>query len=198
MKQDHNSEHEDVISLLPSKYFETYIKLSKDRAIFLIEDFTKEMSSAITALLLYYDHRDPAEDITIYISSNGGDAAALTNIIDVIGIISAPVSTVNMGVAYSAGGLLLAAGAKGKRFGFRHSEVMLHGIQTIYPNLGEEKHSSSKNYLNFLIQTNETIMKMLAKNTGKSLAQVKKDCEKDMYFDSKAALQYGIIDEIIG
>lgn len=179
------------------KYAETYVQLTKERAIFITEDFSKEMAATVTAFLFHYDHEDPDKDIVIYINSNGGDSTALTNIYDVIQMISAPVSTVCLGKAYSAGAFLLAAGATGKRFAMPHSEIMIHGIQCQFPAFGEEHSLGSKNYFEFLKDVNDNIMKMLSKHTGHTLDKVKQDCTKDLYLTAKEAKAYGIIDEIL-
>src|SRR5271165_3282131 len=114
-KSRRNHDDEEMMIPVQSKYWETYVKLVKDRAIFLAEDFTKEVASSIAALLLHYDNEDPTKDITIYIHSNGGDVAALNCIYDVMHMITAPVKTVCIGKSYSCGAALLAAGTKGKR-----------------------------------------------------------------------------------
>lgn len=196
---DYNHDHdmEDMLSMQQSKYYETYVKLSKSRAIFLTEDFSKDMASALTALLFHFDHQSTEEDITIYIHSDGGDSTALTNIYDVMQMIKAPVSTVCLGKAYSAGAFLLASGAKGKRCAMPHSEIMIHGIQCQFPAFGEEHPVNSKNYFDFLNDVNDNIMKILAKHTGHLLDKVKQDCAKDLYLTAKEALAYGIIDEIL-
>jgi ATP-dependent Clp protease, protease subunit len=185
-------------TLQPSKYYDTYIKLSQGRLIFLTEDFTKETSSALTALLLYYDNQNPNEDITIYIHSDGGDATALSNIYDVMQMVRSPISTVCLGKAYSAGAFLLAAGSPGKRFLFPHSQVMIHGIQCSFPGIGEGHPTNSKNYFAFLKTTNNNLMKILAKHTGQPLDRIKEDCKKDIYLDAEAAIEYGLADDIIG
>src|ERR1700749_4738426 len=120
-----------------SKYFTSYIDLSSDRIIFLNEEFTKDTSSSLTALLINYNNESETEEITIYINSIGGDAFALTNIYDVIQLIKAPVRTICLGKAYSAGAYLLAAGTKGMRHMMAHSQVMVHGVQCLFPVPGE-------------------------------------------------------------
>jgi ATP-dependent Clp protease, protease subunit len=197
-RQQESSPEEFLASLQPSKYYESYIRLAEHRAIFLTEDFSKELSATITAFLLYYDHQDPKEEITIYINSNGGDASSLLNIYDVMQMIEAPVSTVCLGEAYSAGAFLLAAGSKGKRYAMPHSEIMVHSVQvSLFPMIHEESSADSKNYLDFLTKTNDGIMKVFAKHTGHLVSKVKKDCEKDFYLTAKEALHYGIIDGIL-
>lgn len=198
MKLHEHADANPLAAFQPPKYFETYIKLSTNRIIFLNEVFTKETSAVLTALLLHYDNESHSEDIAIYINSVGGDVSSLTNIYDVIQMIKAPVQTICLGKAYSAGAFLLAAGTKGRRYAFPHSQIMIHGIQCVFPVAGEEHPINSKNYYNFLNDNNDTVMKMLAKHTGHPLDKVKKDCLKDFYMDAKEALAYGIVDEILG
>lgn len=194
----HPPELDEVFNLRSSKYFESYIKLANYRAIFLVEDFTKEMGAQLTALLMHYDHEDPDEEITIYLCSDGGDAAALGNIVDVMSMISCPVSIINMGKAYSAGAFLLASGTKGRRFGFQHSQVMIHSISALFPQFGEGNAVSSKNYLDFLNDVNAGMLKQFAKNTGQTIEKVQQDCKTDFYLTAKEALDYGIIDKVLG
>lgn len=193
-------DHEDEMVMMPvmSKYFESYVKLSNERVIFLAEDFTKEVSSAMSALLLHYDNEDSEEDITIYIHSNGGDAAALTCIYDVIQMIKAPVKTVCIGKCYSAGAVLLAAGTKGKRYIMPHAEVMIHRIQCGFPMINKTQ-IDHESYLSFLDHINNNIMKMLAKHTGQPLAKVKADFSttRHIFLDAEETIKYGLADHIL-
>lgn len=182
----------------PSKYYESYIKLVDNRIVFLNEAFTKETSAALSAWLLHYDHEDPEKEVTIYINSVGGDASALSNIYDVMQMISAPVKTVCLGKSYSAGAVLLAAGTAGKRYVLPHAEVMIHGIQCVFPYITDNTPIDAKNYLNFLNGSNDNIMKILAKHTGHTLEKVKSDCLKDVWLNAKQAIEYGLADHILG
>ncbi len=197
-KKSHD--HEDDMAMMPvmSKYFETYVKLSNERVIFLAEDFTKEVSSAMSALLLHYDNEDQDEDITIYIHSNGGDAAALTCIYDVIQMIKAPVKTVCIGKCYSAGAVLLAAGTKGKRYIMPHAEVMIHRIQCGFPMINKTQ-VDHESYLSFLDHINNNIMKMLSRHTGQSLEKVKADFSttRHIFLDAEETVKYGLADHIL-
>lgn len=193
-KLDHD-EHEHGT---PSKYYESYVRLVDDRVIFLNEAFTKDTSSTLSAWLLHYDHEDSEKEITIYINSPGGDASALSNIYDVIQLISAPVKTVCLGKCYSAGAVLLAAGTKGKRYILPHAEVMIHGIQCAFPVISSSSHHDAKSYLTFLNNINDNIMKILAKHTGHTLEKVKQDCLNDVWLDAKQAIAYGLVDHILG
>lgn len=180
-----------------SKYVDSYIKLTKERVIFLNEVITKEVSSSVCALLLYFDSQNHDKDITIFINSDGGDAAALAAMYDVIQMIQSPVKTICLGKCYSAAAILLAIGSKGKRYALKNSQIMIHGLQCTFPILGENDSKSAGNYLEFLNSLNVSVMKMLSKHTGKDLDIIHKDCLRDFYMDSKQALEYGVIDEIL-
>jgi ATP-dependent Clp protease protease subunit len=190
-------DHDSAPSPNYQRYIETYVKLSKDRTIFLSEDVTKEVAAELSALLLYYDNKDHQAPITLYLHSNGGDAYGLSNIYDVMQMISAPVKTVCLGKCYSAGAVILAAGAKGERYAMKSSKIMIHGIQFAFPLPGNDI-INSKNYYDFIKDNNDNIMKILANHTGHPLEKLKTDCLQDVWLDAKQALDYGIIDKIIG
>jgi ATP-dependent Clp protease protease subunit len=177
-------------------YFDTYIKAAKGRVIFFSDVVTKKTAADLVAMLLYYDNISN-EDIFLYINSPGGDASGLSCIYDIIQMIDSPVRTICMGRAYSAGAVLVAAGTKGKRYAFKNSEIMIHGIQCIFPLPGEDI-ANSKNYFTFLKDNDDKVMKILAKHTGHPLSKLKKDCEQDLWMTAQEALKYGIIDDILG
>jgi ATP-dependent Clp protease, protease subunit len=194
------NEHVHEISMMPSMLFgyaESYVRLAQDRIIFLSEDITKDTAASLSALLLYYDHLSPKEHISLHINSDGGDVAALLNIYDVMQMISAPIITVCTGRCYSAAAALLSAGTKGERYAFKNSRVMIHGIQCVFPIAGHDQ-TTSKNYFEFLKDYNDNIMKILAKHTGHPLEKIKEDCKGDVFMDAKEALEYGLIDAIVG
>jgi ATP-dependent Clp protease protease subunit len=195
-KNDHAYE---LMSLPPMflGYMESYARLASERIIFLSEEITKDTAAALSALLLYYDNVAPDEYITLHINSVGGDVAALLNIYDVMQIIRAPITTICTGKCYSAAAALLAAGDAGERFAFKNSQMMIHGIQCVFPIAGQDQ-TTSKNYYEFLQDYNDSIMKILSKHTGHSLEKVKEDCKSDIFMDAKEALEYGLIDAIIG
>jgi ATP-dependent Clp protease protease subunit len=178
------------------EYPETYVRLSKNRIIFLSEDVTKQVATQLSALFLYFDSQSSEEPITLYINSNGGDAAGLTNIYDVMQMIKAPIKTVCLAKCYSAGAILLAAGSKNERYAFKNSMIMIHGIQCGFPLPGHDV-TNSKNYYDFLKDNNDNIMKILATHTGNSLEKVKEDCKQDVWMTAKQALDYGMVDKIL-
>lgn len=177
-------------------YAESYLKMSKNRAIFFSEDVDDKVAADLSALLLYYDHQDHEEPIHLYIHSNGGAVSGLNGIYDVMQMIHAPVKTILLGKCYSAGAVLLAAGSAGERYALKSSNVMIHGIQFAFPIAGEDM-SNNKNYLEFIEDTNDMLMKILAKHTGQPLEKIKADCAREYWMDAKAAKEYGIIDHII-
>lgn len=186
---------QDIEELKSSKYESSYVWLANERIIFLKENITKTVAAEMAALLFYYDNKDIAP-ISIYIHCNGGDADGFINIYDVMQMIKSPVQTICLGKAFSAAAVLLAAGSIGKRFAFKNSKIMIHGIQCLFPIIGHDQ-VNSKNYLEFLNKNNDNIMKVLAKHTKHSLEDIKADCKRDLYMDAKDAKKYGIIDTII-
>jgi ATP-dependent Clp protease protease subunit len=193
MKRKHKHEAAQNFSVA---YSESYVRLTKARSIFLAENVTTEVAADLSALLLYYDALSNTEEITLYIHSNGGEVAGLDNIYDVMQLIKSPIKTVCLGKAYSAGAVLLAAGAPGRRFAFKNANIMIHGVQAGFPIPGDDL-VNSKNYFKYLDNHNSNIMKILAQHTGHSLDKVKSDCLEDRYMTPKQAKEYGIIDHII-
>ena len=123
MKNMQKFNEADLLKQMPlAGYAETYVRLTQSRMIFLSEDVTKQTAAEMAALLLYYDNEDHESDISVYVHSNGGDAAGLANIYDVMQMIKSPVKTICIGKAYSAGAVILAAGAKGERYALKSSK----------------------------------------------------------------------------
>jgi ATP-dependent Clp protease protease subunit len=193
---DHDHDHGPLLAPLVRGYADSYIKMSKSRAIFFSEDVSDKSAAELAALLLYYDNQDPEAPIHLYLHSNGGDVSGLNNIYDVMQMIHAPVKTILLGKCYSAGAVILAAGTKGERYALKSSNVMIHGIQFVFPIPGDDL-TTSKNYLEFVDDLNDLLMKILAKHTGQPLEKLKADCAREYWMDAKAALEYGIVDHII-
>ena len=189
--------HEHLRGPLLTGYADTYVKLAKNRILFVSEDVGDTMAAQLSAMLLYFDNEDHDAPIEMYIHSNGGAVTGLSNIYDVMQMISAPVKTICVGKCYSAGAVLLAAGTKGERYAFKNSSIMIHGIQFGFPIPGHDM-TSSQSYYDFVSTNNDNIMKMLAHHTGQPLEKLKKDCKEDVWMDAKQALEYGLIDQIIG
>jgi ATP-dependent Clp protease protease subunit len=189
------NEHAHHAPLLAG-YAETYVKLAKHRVLFISEDVSDELATELSALLLYFDHEDHESPIEIYINSHGGAVSGLFSIYDVMQMISAPIQTICAGRASSAAAVILAAGTKGKRCAFPNSRIMIHGIQCVFPIAGYDL-TNNKNYHNFLLEHNDSIMKVLSHHTGQTLDTIKKDCKEDVWMSAMKALEYGIIDLIL-
>lgn len=196
MNKKHNQEHTPMVAPLVRGYAESHIKMSKNRSIFLSEDITDEVAAELSAMLLYYDHMDSNELIHLYLHSNGGAISGLTAIYDVIQMLEAPVRTILTGKCYSAGAFILASGTKGERYALRNSTIMIHGVQFTFPVPGEDI-VNSKNYLEFVEDTNDLLMKILSKHTGQPLEKLKEDCAREYWMNAQEAQRYGIIDHVI-
>lgn len=193
LSHDENHGRAPVIS----GYEDTYIKLAKHRIIFISEDIGDTMAAELSAMLLYLDNENHEAPIEMYIHSNGGAVSGLSNIYDVMQMIQAPIKTVCIGKCYSAAAVILASGTKGMRYALKSASIMIHGIQCAFPLPGFDM-TNSKNYYEFLISNNDSLMKMLANHTGQPLEKIREDCKKDVWMDAKSALSYGLIDGIIG
>jgi len=175
-------------------YADSHVKMSKYRAIFISEDITKTSATELAALLLYHDHIDHETPIQIYINSVGGDVSALINIIDIMGFISAPIHTICVGKCYSAAAFILAAGDE--RYALPNSQIMLHGIQFAFPLMGEDV-ISNKDYFAFIKNSNDTIIKLLAKYTDQPFDMVKDALSREVWLTAPQACEMGLIDGII-
>lgn len=189
-----NDEHAHSIfksGLFPG-YEESLIISTRCRILYLSEDITPQSANQLSAILLYLDTISH-EPITLNINSRGGSASGLGHVIDVMGMIESPVRTVNIGRAYSAGSVILAAGDE--RFAFKHSKAMIHGLQATFPIPDDQK--NNKLYYDFLHKYNDGIIRVLAEHTGHPFAKVKEDCKADVYMDANEMLEYGLVDEVI-
>jgi ATP-dependent Clp protease, protease subunit len=195
-KKPDKHDHEPLRAPLLMGYSDSYLKMTKDRAVFLSENITDRVGAELSALMLYYDTQDPDTEINLYIHTNGGATTGMANIYDVMQMIHAPIKTILLGKCYSAGAWILATGTKGMRFGLRSSKVMIHGTQFVFPIPGHD-FTNSKNYLEFVNMENDSMLKVLAKHTGQTFEKVKADCQTERWMDAKEALAYGIIDHII-
>lgn len=173
--------------------YDIYSRLLNDRIIFLGGQIDDHVANLVIAQLLFLDHADSKKDIQLYINSPGGSVTAGLAILDTMALVKADVSTICVGIAASMGAVLLSAGQKGKRFALPNSEVMIHQV------MGGAEGQASDIAINakHILRTKETLNKILAKNTGKTPAQIEKDSDRDYYLTADEAKKYGLIDEII-
>ena len=173
--------------------YDIYSRLLNDRVVFLCDEVNDTTASLVVAQLLYLEAQDPEKDIHLYINSPGGSVSAGMAIYDTMNYIKCDVSTICIGMAASMGAFLLSSGAKGKRIALPHSEIMIH--QPLGGMQGQA--SDIKIHSDHIIRTRDTLNKILAENTGKDLAQIEKDTDRDNFLTAQAALEYGLIDKVI-
>lgn len=178
---------------LGERAYDIYSRLLKENIIFLGGPIDDAVASTVIAQLLFLQSEDPKKDITLYINSPGGVITSGLAIIDTMNHIKNDVSTICIGMAASMGAVILSAGAKGKRFALENSEVMIH-----QPHGGAEGQASDIEIsAKRIIKNREVLNKILAKNTGQTLAKIEKDGDRDFFMNSEEAKKYGIIDKVI-
>lgn len=172
---------------------DVFSRLMMDRIIFLgtqIDDYT---ANVIQAQLLYLDSSDPGKDISIYINSPGGSVYAGLGIYDTMQFISSNVSTICTGIAASMASVLLVAGTKGKRFGLKHSRVMIH-----QPLGGMQGQAADMEItVRQIIKVKEELYTIISDHSGKPYDQVEKDSDRDYWMNAQEAVEYGMIDEVM-
>lgn len=173
--------------------YDIYSRLLKDRIIFLGTAIDGNVANLIIAQLLFLENEDPKKDIIMYINSPGGHVTAGLAIYDTMQYIKPDVSTVCLGMSASMGAVLLAGGAKGKRFALPNAEVMIH-----QPLGGTEGQASDiRIHADHIIKTKDLLNNILAKHTGQNLKTIERDTDRDFFMSAKDSLKYGLIDKII-
>ena len=173
--------------------FDIYSRLLKDNIIFISTPIDDQIANLIVAQLIFLEAEDPEKDISLYINSPGGSITAGMAIYDTMQFIRADVSTLCVGQCASMAALLLAAGAKGKRFALPNSRILIH-----QPSGGAEGQASDIRIMaEEIIRMRELTSNILAKHSGQSYDQVERDVERDRIMSAIQAKEYGLIDEVI-
>ena len=150
------------------------------------------MANTVVAQLIYLEGKDPTKDISLYINSPGGSVSAGMAIYDTMNYIKCDVSTICIGLAASMGAFLLSSGAKGKRFALPNSEIMIH-----QPLGGAQGQASDiKIQAEHILRTKAKLNGILSENTGKDLATIERDTDRDNYMSADEAREYGLIDKV--
>jgi ATP-dependent Clp protease protease subunit len=173
--------------------FDVYSRLLKDRIVILGSPIDDHLANLITAQLLHLESEDPKKDISLYINSPGGSATALLAIHDTMGYVKPDVSTICVGQAASAAAVLLACGARGKRFALPHARVLLHQP---HGEVGGQAVDIDIHAREFLRQR-RLVDEILAERTGQPLEKVSRDTDRDFILTAEEAKRYGVIDEVI-
>lgn len=172
--------------------YDLYSRLLDDRIIFLSGEIDDALANTIVAQLIYLEGKDCTKDIKLYINSPGGSVSAGMAIYDTMNYIKCDVSTICIGLAASMGAFLLSSGAKGKRYALPNSEIMIH--QPLGGAHGQA--SDIQIQAEHILRTKDKLNRILAKNTGKDLATVEKDTDRDHYMSAEQAWEYGLIDSV--
>ena len=173
--------------------YDIFSRLLNDRIVMLSEEVNDTTASLVVAQLLFLEAQDPYKDIQFYINSPGGSVSAGLAIYDTMQYIKPDVSTICIGMAASMGAFLLSSGAKGKRIALPNSEIMIH-----QPSGGSRGQATDiQIQAEQILKIKKRLNEILAANTGKSLKEIERDCERDHFMTAEEAKEYGIIDQVI-
>jgi ATP-dependent Clp protease protease subunit len=173
--------------------YDIYSRLLKDRIIFIGTGISDEVSNLIIAQLLFLQAEDAEKDVSMYINSPGGSVTAGLAIYDTMRFIACDVCTYCVGQASSMGAVLLAAGAKGKRYALDNARIMIHqpwgGVQGAAADISIQAKE--------ILRLRDRINEILAENTGKPLDTISRDTDRDFFMSAADAVQYGLVDEVV-
>lgn len=175
------------------KAYDIYSRLLKDRIIFLGSPINDAVANSIIAQMLFLASQNPKQDIKFYINSPGGMVTAGLAIYDTMQYLSCDVSTICLGMAASMAAVLLAAGAKKKRFILPNSEVLLHQVMGGAEGQAVEIEISAKH----IVKIKDKLNRIISDHTGQKLATIERDTDRDFYLSAEEAKAYGVVDEII-
>jgi len=173
--------------------YDIYSRLLKERVVFAVGPVEDYMANVIVAQLLFLESENPEKDIALYINSPGGSVSAGLAIYDTMQFIKPDVSTICIGMAASMGAVLLAGGAKGKRFMLPNSRAMIHQPSGGYQGQASDIHIQAQEILKIRERLNE----ILARHTGQTVEKIKLDSERDNFMSPTEAIAYGLVDKLL-
>ncbi|MEO8224667.1 MAG: ATP-dependent Clp endopeptidase proteolytic subunit ClpP [Gammaproteobacteria bacterium] len=173
--------------------YDIYSRLLKERVIFIVGPVEDHMANLVVAQLLFLESENPDKDIHLYINSPGGVVTAGLSIYDTMQFIKPDVSTICVGQAASMGAVLLAGGAKGKRFCLPHSRIMIHQPLGGFQGQASDIDIHAKE----ILQTRERLNRILSRHSGQSIEQVEQDTDRDRFLSGPDAVAYGLIDSVL-
>jgi ATP-dependent Clp protease, protease subunit len=173
--------------------YDIYSRLLKERVIFAVGEVEDHMANLIVAQLLFLESENPEKDIALYINSPGGSVSAGLAIYDTMQFVKPDISTICVGQAASMGAVLLAAGAKGKRFCLPHSRVMIH--QPLGGFHGQA--TDIEIHAREILDARERLNRILSSHTGQSMERIKQDTDRDNFMTGEQAIAYGLVDEVL-
>lgn len=173
--------------------YDIYSRLLKDRIIFLGTPVNDQIANLLVAELLFLEKEDPDRDIEIYINSPGGSVSAGLAIYDTMQLIKPDVATICVGFAASMGALLLAGGAKGKRYSLPHSRMMIHQVSAGFQGTAIDIDIQARE----ILKMNQELAQILQRHTGQELDRIKRDIDRDYFLGAEEAVAYGLIDSVL-
>jgi ATP-dependent Clp protease protease subunit len=173
--------------------YDIYSRLLKERVIFLVGQVEDYMANLVVAQLLFLESENPDKDIHLYINSPGGVVTAGLSIYDTMQFIKPDVSTMCIGQAASMGALLLAGGAKGKRYALPHSRVMIHQPSGGAQGQASDIHIQAQE----ILAMREKLNRIMSNHTGQSMEVIARDTDRDNFMSADLAREYGIIDQVL-
>lgn len=173
--------------------YDIYSRMLKDRVIFIGVPIDDNIANLIIAQLLFLEAEDPDTDISLYINCPGGIVTSGLAIYDTMQYLKPEIQTICLGQAASMGSILLSAGAPGKRYALPNSRIMIHQLQGGFAGQAEDIDIQTKE----MIRLKNAVNSILASHTGKSIEQIELDTQRDYYFSSTEAKEYGLIDSVM-
>jgi ATP-dependent Clp protease, protease subunit len=173
--------------------YDIYSRLLKERVIFLVGPVDDNVANLVVAQLLFLESENPDKDISLYINSPGGSVTAGMSIYDTMQFIKPDISTLCIGQACSMGAFLLTGGAKGKRFALPNSRMMIHQPLGGFQGQASDIEIHAKE----ILELREKLNQIMADNTGRSLEDVSRDTDRDNFMSAEAAVEYGLIDQVL-
>jgi ATP-dependent Clp protease protease subunit len=173
--------------------YDIYSRLLKDRIVFIGTAIDDDVANVVTAQLLFLESEDPEKDVSIYINSPGGSVTAGLAIYDTMQYVKAPVSTICLGQAASMAAVLIAAGAKGKRFAVPNARIMIHQLSGGFSGQASDIEIQAREAL----RLKKTLDEILSRHTGQPIERISKDTDRDYFMSPHEAKDYGLIDEVI-
>ncbi len=175
-----------------TRAYDIYSRLLNDRIMFLGGAIDDNLANIIVAQLLFLESEDKNKPINLYINSPGGSVTSSMAILDTMNYVKPEIHTVCIGSAASAAAIILSSGAKGKRFALKNAEIMIHQPHGGFEGQASDIAIASKR----MLEMRENMNKILSKNTGKDIETIRRDTERDTFFNADTAKKYGIIDNI--
>jgi ATP-dependent Clp protease protease subunit len=173
--------------------YDIYSRLLKDRIVFVGGEISDDVANLVTAQLLFLESEDPEREISLYINSPGGSVTAGLAMYDTMQFVKPPVSTLCVGQAASMAAVLLAAGAKGRRYALPHARIMIHQVWGAFQGPAADIDIHAREAL----RLREVLNEILVRHTGQTLKTVEKDTDRDTFMTSGQAVEYGLVDEVI-